>query len=747
MSQPYLGMSLGSSSLCSICVGFDVRELLLTAEAQPSGTWNDPSAPDTLENLRPALFQFFKQHPNLLSLKSATSECDLCRSVWQAYAATAHPAELEDVVLSQGMNSQQIWFGTTAWDTTLNGLPHVVVTQHSEKGAMRILTSFEACALRGYEPLDNDHLLARSIYPNSGSKECLKLASDLLSSCINGHKSCSAQYPASAELPTRIIDTQGPNPKLIDTGGRHDTYAALSYCWGVGASFMLTKATEAQFRAGRPLADFPATLRDAIEVTRALNIRYLWIDALCIIQDSAEDWAREAARMCGVYGGAIVTIAAACAAKTAEGIFHDRKVPSEPRCWLDWRNGDEPSPKVFLRPGAEISNYKLSQNALSSRGWILQETLLAPRTIWFGTEQICFECPKGSVEESGRSVRITEMYRSKEYMRILRRNILPNWRRRLISFLKDLQLPVATLVSFPSPTTIFRARDLETLRHRALVARPLTIQGSFKPPASPAGMSHFDLWIKIIENYSCRSLTVITDTLPALSGLANEFHRATGDDYVAGLWKGDLLRGLCWTRTPQHKRLSSGQVEYQPRVPEKYLAPSWSWAGSTGRLVSFGPQSQYEAVTPFAKVLGTDIQLVHHDPFGAVSGGSITVQGPFLRLGTVDSLNAPQSPSPYPNLMTDISPFLKDPVADGYGENARAQQVGLLMLLKWRETSIKVDRVCCLILLGVDGEDSWRRLDLLVLKFIEIDKERTEKSSAILKEIKADMQKETVRII
>lgn len=247
-----------------------------------------------------------------------------------------------------------------------------------------------------------------------------------------------------------------------------------------------------------------------------------------------------------VYRGAVVTIAAACAVKTSEGIFRDRRVSGGPRCWLDWRNGDDPPPKVFLRPGAELSDHKMNQSVLSSRGWILQETLLAPRTLWFGAEQICFECPKGSVEESGRCVRIVEMYRSKEYMHILRRNPLSSWRRIVISFLKSLGLPVAVLVPFLSLTTILGARDVETLRHRALLWHPLTIQGSFKPPGSPVGMSHFDLWIKIIENYSCRALTNATDTLPALSGLANEFHRATGDTYVAGLWKGDLLRGLCW---------------------------------------------------------------------------------------------------------------------------------------------------------------------------------------------------------
>jgi hypothetical protein len=260
--------------------------------------------------------------------------------------------------------------------------------------------------------------------------------------------------------------------------------------------------------------------------------------------------------MAAIYRGAILTIAAACAAKTDEGIFRDRRVPSEPHCQLDWKNGDRPPPKVFLRPGAELCDSRANQNVLSSRGWVLQETLLAPRTLWFGPEQMCFECPNGSVEESGRRIRVMEMYRSKEYVHVLRRNVFPSWRRRLISLFKALGLPLAVLAPIPSLTTIIRARDLKTLRGRAFFRLPLTIQGNFMPPADPAGLSHFDLWIKIIENYSCRALTKATDSLPALSGIASEFHRATGDTYVAGLWKGDMLRGLCWVSIASVSSLS-----------------------------------------------------------------------------------------------------------------------------------------------------------------------------------------------
>ena len=93
------------------------------------------------------------------------------------------------------------------------------------------------------------------------------------------------------------------------TDGQPGSWAALSYCWGGQSNFVLNKETSDSFLGGKiPLDRFPKTLRDAITVTRALGIHFLWIDALSIMQDSGEDWAAEVARIKNVYGGATITI-------------------------------------------------------------------------------------------------------------------------------------------------------------------------------------------------------------------------------------------------------------------------------------------------------------------------------------------------------------------------------------------------------------------------------------------------------
>ncbi|KAI1868465.1 uncharacterized protein JN550_006381 [Neoarthrinium moseri] len=724
--------------LCSVCVNFDVRGLLLKAAAQRPKGFNDPTAPQTLEALRPKMPYFFKHHPNLLALRASASDCDLCSCIWQSYVAKSHPSELSDEALSQGKSVHQIFIGTEGWDVTLHSLPHVIVHQdrdsHEDRSSkliqMRSLASFEVCADRR-------------------STECLQLAAQLLKSCTNTHGPCRAQYPLLSELPTRIIDIAGVNPALVDGGGHNDTYVALSYCWGGDGDFRLTGATEQSFRQGLPLSQFPPTFRDAIVATKALGFRYIWIDALCIIQDSPHDWEVEASRMREVYRGAVVTIAAACASRTGEGIFRGRPQAAYPRCWLEWRNGDQSTPKVFLRPGTELWDQKMRQSVLNTRGWVLQETLLAPRTLWFGHQQISFECPKGSVDEGGRSLRLVELYRSKESIQVLRTHVFPAWKRRLLPILRSLHLPLAIHFPWPSLTDIARARDLETLRHRAIPWRPLTLQGSFVHPAQPSVLSHFDFWVQIVGNYSSRELTKPTDVLPALSGLASEFHRATGDTYVAGLWKMDIIQGLSWIR---HARIESpsGWLQPVPTLPEQYIAPSWSWASTLGKRVTFLSTSQFDHIERLAKVIDVDVQLATNDTFGAVKCGSIILQAPFLVLPCQDILEAPHPTSRYPKVLARLYTDLRG--LSEYGQKHRGypgQQFAVLQLLKCRPPLSTITIYASFLLLeSVEGDNSWRRLACVRLKIRDKTIPETAVDDlAIWTEIKRDVKIHTVKIV
>jgi hypothetical protein len=101
------------------------------------------------------------------------------------------------------------------------------------------------------------------------------------------HKTCRRLNREDKQLPTRVIDVGSPEgnrePRLVVTNGAFGSWVALSYCWGGESIFKLKASNIHDMLSGIPLENFPATLRDAVHITRRLGLRYLWIDALCIL--------------------------------------------------------------------------------------------------------------------------------------------------------------------------------------------------------------------------------------------------------------------------------------------------------------------------------------------------------------------------------------------------------------------------------------------------------------------------------
>jgi hypothetical protein len=108
---------------------------------------------------------------------------------------------------------------------------------------------------------------------------------------------------------------------FISLGGDQAQYVALSHCWGGAQLLATTTVTLGKRKEGIPMASLPKTFYDAVITTRKLGFDYLWIDSLCIIQDSTEDWAQESANMAAVYSGATVVIAADAAQDSTDGCF------------------------------------------------------------------------------------------------------------------------------------------------------------------------------------------------------------------------------------------------------------------------------------------------------------------------------------------------------------------------------------------------------------------------------------------
>ena len=132
--------------------------------------------------------------------------------------------------------------------------------------------------------------------------------------CQSSHAFC--QSNTNAQLPTRLIEiVNATTVRLVDTAGQSGIYVALSYCWGAAAPGVNYIPVEANLGArlalkGFPRDELPATIIDAITITERLGMQYIWVDALCIIQDEKKDKEFELGKMSQYYRNSYLTIAA-----------------------------------------------------------------------------------------------------------------------------------------------------------------------------------------------------------------------------------------------------------------------------------------------------------------------------------------------------------------------------------------------------------------------------------------------------
>ncbi|KAL9618622.1 MAG: hypothetical protein Q9160_006663 [Pyrenula sp. 1 TL-2023] len=140
--------------------------------------------------------------------------------------------------------------------------------------------------------------IMRAIEPSAREQGSFDVVDAWLRRCLDDH-TCS---PPSLVLPTRVIDVGSESealaPRLVTSTRRcKGRYVTLSHRWGGDVSVKTTTENVKAREREMPYESLPKTFQDAITICRSLSIRYLWIDALCILQDSKEDWAKESALM------------------------------------------------------------------------------------------------------------------------------------------------------------------------------------------------------------------------------------------------------------------------------------------------------------------------------------------------------------------------------------------------------------------------------------------------------------------
>jgi hypothetical protein len=355
-------------------------------------------------------------------------------------------------------------------------------------------------------------------------------------------------------------------------------YATLSHCWGRDPFFMLTNQTKDQLTSGILTSILSQTFRDAISVAKSLEIQYIWIDSLCIIQDSDQDWEEQAPLMDEVYRHAFLCIAAAASAKSSSGCFRTREASSRATCEVTTSWSDRPN-SVY-----QIYNSKIWPNAfvdqpLISRAWVVQELQLSPRILYFNSNQIFWQCyDKLACEE-------------------LPTHIEPD---RRTADQQDDSLKFSTYDYHHQPLIEDRA-----------------------PPIIRKN-EYMRIWCGILEQYTKCRLTFLNDKLVAISGIARLFCEPLVDTYCAGLWIRRMPIELLWTR---------GMWDFpKPALPkstqECYRAPSWSWASMDEPVT---PNHLYNEEQNGVVIL-VEIKSCHAttktgDAFSEVSNGVIRLSG------------------------------------------------------------------------------------------------------------------------
>ncbi|VUC21240.1 unnamed protein product [Clonostachys rosea] len=232
------------------------------------------------------------------------------------------------------------------------------------------------------------------VLPVAETSAFYRLINTWITVCDKSHDCLSRKADASSQdgMPTRVICVENDELRLLETNeNMTEPYIALSHCWGKpvhGNGLTLNTDNLADFKNTIPYSKLPKSFQDAVRITRALHVSYLWIDSLCIIQDDGKDWEREARRMEYVFSSAYCTIAATSASSSTQGFLRQRR----PRSCVTVKTGAGP---LYLAPFIDNFKKDVEEGVLNSRGWVLQERALSRRTIHFTSTQMYWECGGG----------------------------------------------------------------------------------------------------------------------------------------------------------------------------------------------------------------------------------------------------------------------------------------------------------------------------------------------------------------
>ena len=355
----------------------------------------------------------------------------------------------------------------------------------------------------------------------------LSVVDHWIGTCARDHKKCREN--GESWYPSRLLrlGPQDREAKLIISKDSPPTgpYMTLSHRWGPHSYTKLKASTMVQLQSFIDVASLPQIFQDTIKIAGYLGINYLWIDALCILQDASHsELKNEIHNMHKIYSCALLNVSATMSLDGSECLFKERSwgrfLPSEIELEI---NGL--FQKYYVLDG-NIWYDEIANGPLNKRGWVFQERFLACRVLHFGEHQMGWEC---------RELDALEMFPE--------------------------GLPRAFVTSFISKSRV--TSSMATL----------TPQSSDQTP----DLEFVHQWQDLVIEYSKCELTYSTDKLIAFEGIARSTMNARTGHYAAGMWEKGMVYDLAWWRV-------SADREAFPIRKTSSRAPSWSWASVDGEI-------------------------------------------------------------------------------------------------------------------------------------------------------------------
>jgi hypothetical protein len=422
--------------------------------------------------------------------------------------------------------------GETLHSSTLGGMS-IQRWPHSVKVAAATTSSEVYLS----DPDPNLSLHAAQLSITTASTATIDLAKRWLNECLHQHPACARVADSSKwRLPRRFINVTDGGLRVCDTVNLSEAnprYVSLSHCWGKKPIIRLLQSNLDQLYRRIDFADLSKTFQDSVILTRRLGYSYIWIDSLCIIQDSSDDWAHESTIMGDVYRNSVFTISALGAKDGSEGCFRRRNPLRTRPCFL----GTDGNQSIYAhrhdlsvrewgdRPYSVVDNrFPETEEVeevgyLHRRAWVFQERVLAPRTLHFGKSTIAWQCLEQEATEA---------------------NPAGLYDKRFLSLLSSHKTSIWML-------------------------ERLTSEHQYR--------KFLEVWANLRLAYTSSSLTYHEDRLVAMLGLFNVIQSRMGFTFVAGLWRDFLLQELVWY-TVGTSQISRSMIR----------KPTWSWVSFDGTV-------------------------------------------------------------------------------------------------------------------------------------------------------------------